>query len=287
MFRCDGPSSKVLYVKRSFTAQVPNTPDLLTFCTNNAKFYYHEGNNTLTVNGKVEQREHRDLLALYPRQQEVHDALKRLCTESQLYLDESDLADLETYVKRIRGEVLFARAWLLCEGQSEYLLLRYFAELLGTPLDQAGVAVIDFQNNGSPGAFVGLARTFEIPWLMVCDNDNAGKGFVKQVKKCGLTHREMQELVRPLPGDRVDLELFLVKNGFDQHYIQILDERTISLTKQTGDAGFQEELANSIKKPKTSFAAALIKKLREEGANQTRVPEFFSLAIKDIIAKVV
>ncbi|GAH80786.1 unnamed protein product, partial [marine sediment metagenome] len=116
MFRRDGPSSKVLWVKRSFTAQVPNTPDLLTFCANNAKFNYHEGTHTLTVNGKVEQREYRDLLALYPRQGDVHAALKRLYTESQLYLDDSDLAKLETYVKRIRGESLFARAWLLCEG---------------------------------------------------------------------------------------------------------------------------------------------------------------------------
>ncbi len=287
MFRCDGPRSKVLYVKRSFTAEVPNTPSLLTFCASNSKFHYHEGNHTLTVNGKVDRSEYRNLLTFYPAQQRVHAALKRLCVESQLYLDESDLADLETYVKRIRGEALFARGWLLCEGQSDYLLFQYFAELLGTPFDQAGVTVIDFQNNGSPGAFVALARTFEIPWVMVCDNDDAGKDFVKQVKKCGLTHKEMQELARPLPGDGVDLEMFLVKNGFDQEYVQILSERTISLTEQRGDVGFEDELVNSIRKrkDKTSFAIALIEKLRAERADQTRVPQFFSLAIKDIIAK--
>lgn len=287
MFRRDGPSSKVLWVKRSFTAQVPNTPDLLTFCANNAKFDYHEGTHTLTVNGKVEQREYRDLLALYPRQQEVHDVLKRLCTESQLYLDDSDLADLETYVKRIRGEVLFARAWLLCEGPSDYLLLRYFAELLGTSLDQAGVTVIDFQNNGSPGAFVGLARAFEIPWVMVCDNDDAGKNFVEQVEKRGLTNGEVKELVRLLPGDGVDLEMFLVKSGFDREYVQILLERNVSLTKKMGDAGFEDELAASIRKDKTGYAIALIEKLRAEGADQSRVPQFLGLAVKDIIAKVV
>lgn len=288
MFRRDGPSSKVSWVKRSFTAQVPDTPGLPMFFDNNAKFKYHKGTHTLTVNGKVEQGEYRDLLTLYPGQQDVQVALKRLYTESQLYIDYRDLADLETYVKRIRGETLFARAWLLCEGPSDYLLFRYFAELLGTPLDQAGVSVIDFQNNGSPGAFVGLARTFEIPWVMVCDNDKGGKGFVKQVEKRGLTTKEMDELVRPLPGDGVDLEMFLVKNGFDQEYKQILAERNIILTKQRGDVGFDEELVNSIReKDKTSFAAALIQKLREEGADQSRVPKFLGLAVKDIIAKVV
>ena len=291
MFRRDGPSSRVLYVKRSFTAQVPNIPGLLEFCANNDKFDYHEGASTLTVNGKVEQKEYRDLLVLYREQRDVHAELKRLCAESQLYISDSDLADLGTYVKRIRGEVLFARAWLLCEGPSEYLLLRYFAELLGTPLDQAGVTIIDFQNNGSPGAFVGLARAFEIPWIMVCDNDDAGKDFVKQVKKRGLTdeeikpsfklteqslaklretnipanvltdleslkgqehiseedflgaleatigkdqtvlhktqileYAEIRPLIRLLPEDGMDLELFLFKNGFAGEYESILAE---------------------------------------------------------------
>ena len=164
MFRRDGPLSKVLYVKRFFTAQMPSVPGLIEFCANNDKFDYHEGTLTLTANGKIEQKECRKLLVLYGEQRDVHATLKQLYVESQSYLSGDDLADLETYVKRIRGEVLFARAWLLCEGPSDYLLLRYFADLLGSSLDQAGVTIIDFQNNGSPGAFVSLARAFEIPW---------------------------------------------------------------------------------------------------------------------------
>ncbi len=291
MFRRKGPSSKVLYVKRFFTAKVPNTPDLLKFCTNknNApKFEYNEGTSILTVNGKIEEKEYRDLLRIYPGQNEVHVELKRLRNESQLYLSDNDLADLDTYAKRIRGEVLFARAWLLCEGQSEYLLLRYFAELLGKPLDQAAVTVIDFQNNGSPGAFVGLARAFEIPWIMIFDNDDAGKDFTKQVKNRGLTDGELNELVRPLPEDGMDLELFLVKNGFIQEYLQILAGRNIALTKKKGEDGFEDEIASKIKgDKKTGYTIALIEKLRAAGTDKSRVPEFLGTAIKDIIAKAV
>jgi putative ATP-dependent endonuclease of OLD family len=185
------------------------------------------------------------------------------------------------------AEVFFARAWLLCEGQSEYLLLRYFAELLGKPLDQAGVTVIDFQNNGSPGSFVGLARVFEIPWIMVCDHDKAGKEFIKQVKTRGLTAAEIKELVRLLPGEGVDLEMFLVKNGFTQEYIQILAERNVSLTKQQGDVGFDDEIASKIKTDKTGYTIALIEKLRLATADQSKVPQFFERAIKDIIAKAI
>ncbi|MCJ7668286.1 MAG: AAA family ATPase [Anaerolineae bacterium] len=333
MFRRDGPFSKALYVKRTFTAQMPNASGLLTFCVNNDKFDYHEGTSTLTVSGKVEQQECRDLLTLYPGQGDIHAELKRVYIESQLYLSDDDLADLETYVKRIRGEVLFARAWLLCEGQSEYLLLRYFAELLETPLDQAGVTVIDFQNNGSPGAFVGLARAFEIPWIMLCDNDDGGKKFVEQAKKRGLTDEEMKSLARPLPGDGVDLELFLFKNGFAEEYKSILEEIARSsnshapewaIAQESRDKGaeirrivlegngknkievakdgqpdkticeadaefqslFTDIIVAELRKDKVRNTMALIERLRAEGADKSRVPQFFGLAIKDIIPEV-
>jgi putative ATP-dependent endonuclease of OLD family len=288
MFRRKGPSSKVLYVKRFFTAKVPDTPDLLKFCTNtnNApKFEYNEGTSILTVNGKIEEKEYRDLLTLYPGQNEVHAELKRLRNESQLFLSDNYLADLDTYAKRIRGEVLFAHAWLLCEGQSEYLLLRYFAELLGKRLDEAGVTVIDFQNNGSPGAFVGLARAFEIPWIMIFDNDDAGKDFAKQVENRGLTGEKLNELVRPLPEEGMDLEMFLVENGFAQEYTQILAERNVSLTHKEGEVGFKDEIASKIRGDKTGYTIALIEKLRTSGADKSRVPPFLEAAIKDIIAK--
>ncbi|MBN1843818.1 MAG: AAA family ATPase [Deltaproteobacteria bacterium] len=285
MFRRDGPSTKVLYVRRFFVAKVPETQELSNFCANNSsKFNYHKG--TLSVKGRMEQGEYRALLRIYPRQQEVHAELKRLKEESQLYLSDSDLTDLDTFAKRIRGEVLFARAWLLCEGQSEYLLFRYFAELLGKPLDQAGVTVIDFQNNGSPGAFVGLSLAFQIPWIMVCDNDDEGRRFVGQVKDRGLTDQKIEEIVRPLPGEGVDLEDFLIRNGFVPEYAEILAERNVCLSKKEGEEGFEDELAKTIRKDKIGYTRALIEKLRSDKADKSRVPQFFAVAIKDVIAKV-
>jgi putative ATP-dependent endonuclease of OLD family len=284
LFRRNGPASKVLYVKRFFTAHLPHETKLTNFCRNNAaKFDYHENDSTLTVKGKIEKEEYHNLLKIYSSKREVHDQLKRLYEESQLYLSDQDLDDLDIYAKRIRGEVLFARAWLLCEGQCEYLLLRYFAELLEKPLDQAGVTVIDFQNNGSPGAFVGLARVFEIPWIMVCDNDDASKNFRKEIEKRGATE---QELFRPLPDEGMDLERFLVTHGFDQEYIQIFDEENVTLNKQPGEDGFEKEITNQLKKNKIYYTIALIKKLRESSAGAARVPQFFAEAIKDVVAKV-
>lgn len=286
MFCRNGASSKILYIKRSFSVQIPNIPELLEFCKNNTpKYDYHEGISTLNIHGKMEVHEYRDLLKMYAQKPEVHNQLKELNKESQVYLSDDDLADLDTYAKRIRGEVLFARAWLLCEGQCEYLLLRYFSNLLGKPLDEYGVAVIDFQNNGSPGAFVGLARSFEIPWIMVCDNDAAGDKYVKQIEGRGISTEQIGELVQQLPEKGMDLELFLIKNGFIPEYLDILAERGISLEKNYGEAGFEDELAINIRKEKTGCTNALIEKLRNAKADGTRVPSFFTKLITDIVTK--
>jgi hypothetical protein len=122
---------------------------------------------------------------------------------------------------------------------------------------------------------------------MVCDNDDEGRKFIKQVKDRGLTDGEISELVRPLPGKEVDLEMFLVKNGFAPEYTQILAERNVSLSKKEGEVGFEDEIASRIRKDKTGYIIALIEKLRAAGADKSRVPRFLDLAIKDIIAKVV
>jgi putative ATP-dependent endonuclease of OLD family len=286
LFRRSGPASKILYVRQVFRAKIPRATELPKFCTDNPKFSYDDGAGDLAVTGRMDEKEYRKLLSMYPGQKDVHAALKALREDSVLYLSDAELADLDTYAKRIRGEVLFARAWLLCEGQCEYLLFRYFAELLGSPFDQRGIAVIDFQNNGSPGVFVGLARVFEIPWLMICDNDDAGNNFVKEISNRELPATELTNRARPLPTPNTDIELFLVKNGFAKEYIEILAGRKVTLAKKQGDAGFDEELAEAIRKDKTGMTMTLIAKLRGGGANQSRVPQFIQTAIKDVIAMV-
>jgi putative ATP-dependent endonuclease of OLD family len=285
-FRRVGPASKVLYIKQYFTAKIPSNEQLNKFCQkNNSKFDYHEGTTVLTVRGTLEQKEYRELLTFYPKQPEVHAEIKRLLQESQTFITPGELSDLGTYAKRIRGEILFACAWLLCEGQSEYLLLRYFAELMKKPLDEAGVSVIDFQNNGSPGTFVALARAFEIPFVMICDNDDKGNKFLQQVKARGLSDEEVKTLVRPLPEKGVDLEAFLARNGFDSEYVKILTDRGISLKKKKGDIGFEDEIAATIRTDKTYYGVALVETLQNIGAAEDRVPKFFADAIRDVINK--
>ena len=200
-------------------------------------------------------------------------------------MPDAELVELDRYAQRIRGEIFFARAWLLCEGPSDFTIMHYFAELLGTPLDGACVSLIDFQNNGSIGEFVSLARNFDIPWIMVSDSDKAGKDYATTAtRKCSDT-AEAADRVRTLPN--LDLEQFLVNNGFAAEYHGILAARGVAFTKKLGDPGSNDEIAAHARNRKTECATDLIHTLRALGADAKRVPKFLADAIHDIIAKAI
>ena len=286
VFRRYGPLSKVFYIKRQFNANIPKNQELLKFCKgNSSSFEYKENTATLIVKKRIEKEELSVLQKLYPSQEDVKAQLKNLYDESQLYISDEEVRKLETFAKRIRGEVLFARAWLLCEGQTENVLVKYFAELMNRPLDQYGVTVIDYQNNGSAGIFVALSRTYDISWIMLTDSDNAGKDHIRQVADRGLTDDEMHDLVRVLPIENTDLEKYLYKNGFAQEYVEILEDEGVTLINKSGDEGFEEEIVKRIKNDKLTHMYALIDKLKAKCADESRIPKFFEKAIFDITKK--
>jgi putative ATP-dependent endonuclease of OLD family len=286
VFRRDGAATRVLYLKRHFQAHLPKEQALVDFCDRtNGKYQYHEGNETLLVAGRVEQKEYRTLLPIYAANDDAKKAIKELAAESQMYMSDDEIGELDRYAQRIRGEIFFARAWLLCEGPSDFTIIHYFAELLGKRLDDACVTVIDFQNNGTIGAFVSLARTFDIPWIMASDGDAAGQGFAKTAAEKCSTRAEADDRVRVLP--ELDLELFLVKNGFAGEYRGILTARGVTFTKPLGGPGAAEEIAERARDRKIECANELVRQLRTSNADASRVPKFLADVIRDILAKAV
>jgi putative ATP-dependent endonuclease of the OLD family len=85
----------------------------------------------------------------------------------------------------------------LVEGQSEYLLLHALGEAFNFNLDQHGIAVVDFQNNGSLGIYAAFADAFGIPWRMITDGDSAG-GFIEEMKNRGFNDADIAAHVTAL-----------------------------------------------------------------------------------------
>jgi len=287
LFRRNGATAKVLHLKREYSAALPDMPEIHGLCLKAPNlFQYEKGRQVLRVRGAMTEKHRRELLTIYATRKELHSEIQRLFAETQNHLSEPEISDLERFTKRIRGEIYFSRGWLLCEGQSELVLLRYFADLLGTPLDQKGVSVIDFQHNGAPAAFVKLARAFEIPWMLTCDNDQAGRAFLEAVSKLGLSTEEKKDLLRPLPGRDMVLEQFITRSGLIAEIESVLPPLNIQPLNPKGSTPYLEEIARSLGGAKGTYPDLIVNALRRNGADAARVPAFFKELLDAIVKKV-
>ncbi len=282
VLRRTGAQTRAYWLPSTFRAVLPPTPELVDFAKKRApKFSYDVETQALEVQGAIEDSEYKKLLSCFTDQATRaahHAAIRALADESRTYLPDDELEQLETYARRIRGEILFSRAWLLCEGQSDYAILRAFANAMGKPLDSHGISLIDYQNSGSPGAFVALARALGFPWFMVCDDDTGGADHAAQVKSRGVPDAEMAQRLLMLPKD--DMEGFLVKR-FPGELAAIATALGAKLTAVAGTEPYNQELAAFLRTRKTDYAARFA-----EAASKwepAKVPEPLVSVIKNCV----
>ena len=102
-----------------------------------------------------------------------------------------DEEELAFHGRRVRGEIFFARRWILVEGVCEYLLVHALGRAFDWPVDAHGVSVIDFQQSGSAGIYPALATAFGIPWTMVTDGDAQGAKFLEQLHNRGFQDSDL------------------------------------------------------------------------------------------------
>jgi putative ATP-dependent endonuclease of OLD family len=148
----------------------------------------------------------------------------------------------------VRGEIFFARRWVLVEGQCEYLLVRAIGQALDYDLDQHGVAVIDFQNNGNASIYPALADAFNIPWSMVTDGDAEKAKFEAQLNKIGFDATDLKAHTDSLASPN-DLEDQLLADGHEPLLRTILVE-SIGAIASTCTV---DDLKKHLKRRKTAY----------------------------------
>lgn len=237
---------------------------------------YDRSLGELTVSGALEETRYRALLTAYAshsNQAEVQWVLRDLRDRSYLFVSDSELEQLETFARRVRGEIFFARRWLLVEGQSEHPIAHGIGTGLGYDLDAHGVAVIDFQNNGNPACFVALARALGIPWLAIVDGDRAGRDYITQIERRGIESAEVARRCSILPAGT--LEQQLIHDGLQQELKSILAELGERNALSLDDAALQ----SGLEKNKSAYAAILRLRCGRDPALTARMPEAFRRAI--------
>lgn len=282
VLRRAGAQTHACWLPRSFQTELLDGPELRAFVKKRAaKLGYDPLTRLLEVRGTLDDGECKGLMACFTdpgTRAAQHAAIRALQQRSQSFVTDDDLAQLETFARRIRGEILFSRVWLLCEGQSDYVILRALAVALKTPFDSHGVSVIDYQNSGSPGAFVALARALEFPWFMLCDNDSGGAAQVAQVKSKGVPDQEIQQRVTMLP--MYDIEGYLAKR-FSAELGPIAATLGAKIVAAPGTPEFPLELAAFLRTKKTEYAGHFAELASKWGP--AKVPEPLATVIKNCI----
>ncbi len=280
LVRLTDEGTQVKSLPASFSASIPDLNGLDDVVNrSDDRLRYERAASTLTVNGKLDERTYRALLACcgqHERRADIERELKELRDRASHYVDDDELQSLETYARRMRGEIFFAERWLIVEGQADYLIVHALAFAMKYDLDAHGVSVIDAQNNGRPDTFAVLARALGIPWLAVFDGDAAGERYVTAISRRGFTQEETSRRCRTL--DAGNLEAQLVADGLGPDLRDILTELGIQDAADLTD----DELLERLKDNKTDYAALLAAALRDEPDLAQRAPEVFRTTIDQL-----
>jgi len=211
--------------------------------------------------------------------------INEIITEAYMIFSNQELCEVNMYTQRTRGDILFARKWFLYEGQTEDVIIPYFARLLGKEFDENGINGIMYRNNGSAKAFIKLAKVLDIPWVVLGDNDEQGKATTKEVINCGYTKEYVADRVA-LTSEK-DIEHELAKSATILTDYELLLGEDISeeeklLKIEQKDAEYREAIVSKIQKGKVENAYKLLDLWDERGFGKNEIPE----AIRKLIEKV-
>ena len=182
------------------------------------------------------------------------------------------------HVRHAQGALLFARCWLLVEGQTETWVYPAAARALGLNLDREGIRVVEFGQSDAV-MLAKVANALGIRWYLVGDDDG------KREKE---EPRLMAHLDGADPADRFvfpypNIEVLLLRNGSEAVYSRHASRQNLrKLTKRPGDPGYwQEYAANLPNQAKTRAAADVAIEMEDRGS--AGVPA----EIRDVLEKAV
>lgn len=130
-------------------------------------------------------------------------------------LDDEGLRKLGYHVRARRGEALYARAWLLVEGETEFWLMPELARLAGYELALEGVAVVEYAQCGLE-PLIRLADELGIGWHLLAEGDSTGRNYADEARKLAGAEREdrLTRLKEPT------IEQCLWKHGYAEVFLK-------------------------------------------------------------------
>lgn len=191
-------------------------------------------------------------------------------------LEPDDLRKFNFHIRHARGELLFARCWILGEGETEATLLRESARIKHKDLEQAGVRLVTYQTGISLDSCLKIANGLGIHWVVLADNDDQGAGDRRAV----LTHLNgRQEEDTLFTMCEKNIEQYLCVNGFSDIYYRLLGEQPrTKVTAQPQDPDYPLQVAKALPSKLKTHAAQEVALSMSNGSHP--VPQLFQDVIE-------
>lgn len=122
------------------------------------------------------------------------------------------------HIRVNRPSALFARCWLLVEGETEVWIINELARQRGYHFAAEGVKVIEFAQSGLK-PLLKYARRMGIAWHVLTDGDEAGKKYAATARSQLQPHEQESDHLTQFPAP--DIEHFLYRHGFSDVYQQM------------------------------------------------------------------
>ena len=217
-----------------------------------------------------------DLLSEVPETSVVRLARKggslKAWPVSAVNLTNQQTRQFNFHIRHTRGELLFARCWLLGEGETEATLLPEVARILGFNLERYGVRCIPFRQ-ANIGLFLAVADGIGIPWVVITDNDQEGRRTIQKVRSI-LNGRNEKRLLQVMPESNI--EEYLCVKGFGDIYENFLDDTTrqqVQVEKGHGD--YWPQVTRAVRKHKIAAVQNVLQEMR----NGRPVPRLLKKAV--------
>ena len=211
--------------------------------------------------------------------------IDKILSDASMIFNNTELCNLNMYIQRNRGDILFARKWFLYEGQSEDVIIPYFAKMLGKDFDEHGINGIIYRGNGSAGAFIKLAKVLNIGWVLLGDNDEQGRKTKNEVLNCGYEQEDIEEILLLTKNKDFEHELAEVPSILAD-YEKILGDSITDDMKQLKAEGnleeYKKKIVSLIQGGKVENAYKLIKVWNQRNFSIDEISD----VIKKLIGKV-
>ena len=178
-------------------------------------------------------------------------------------LSEEETRKFNYHVRQTRGELLFARCWLLVEGETESWIYPAAARAMDVDPHREGIRIVEYRHS-DVGLLAKIANALGIAWYCVGDNDAEGRRTRTKLKDHLRSTEEEDRMAFPYEN----IEIHLLGNGYEHVYETFMPEQNrAKIESDPGELGYWSQYARHLPKgSKTRAAAAVAIEMEERGA---------------------